>query len=553
MSSRAPRRRPDGWWIVGAVGFVVVFLFLVWPLVRVVAGSLTGESGALTLAGNYRRVFGHRYYWSSVVNSLVLSALAMVGTVLVGAPLALAVTRYPVPGKAFVRTAANLALLSPPFIGAYSWLVLLGRNGLLNRWLAPLGLGLPPIYGYGGILLAFVVQYFPFVFLLVSGALAAIDQSIEDAALSLGARPRRVLVGAILPIILPSLTAGALLVFMATMADFGTPMILGEGLRTLPTLVYGEFINELGGNPAMASTLASLLILINTSALMAQRHFAAGKAYHVVCLRPLQPRRPSRARLVAATTLVYLVIAWALTPAATILVSSFMPTRGPVMYGGVSLSSYLAVLHLVPRAVVNTFALTALAVLLDVALGILLAYLLARRPSRSHAVLDAGLMLAYAIPGTVVGVGLIVVYNRPPLVLTGTWVILLVSYFIRHLPYPVRACTAMLQQIDVRVEEASVTLGVPPFRTFWRVTVPLMFPAIVSGATLAWMTTIGELSSSILLYAGPWATMSVEIFTQVFSNHFGTASALASILIVAAAVPLFLAYRLLGARSVVAF
>jgi iron(III) transport system permease protein len=396
------------------------------------------------------------------------------------------------------------------------------------------------------------VQYFPLVFLLVSGALAAVDQSMEDAALSLGSRPRQAFFGVILPVILPSLTAGALLVFMATMADFGTPMVLGEGLRTLPTLMYGEFINELGGNPTMASTLGSLLILINTAALMGQRYFAFRKAYHVVCLRPLQPRRPSRLRLALTSAAVYGVIALALVPAATILVSSFMPTRGPVMYLGLSLQSYATVLHLVPRAVANTFMLTGLAVALDVGLGVLLAYCLARRPSRTHAALDALIMLAYAIPGTVVGVGLILVYNHPPIVLTGTWVILLVSYFIRHLPYPVRACAAMLQQIDVRVEEASISLGVPPFRTFWRVTAPLMFPAIVSGATLAWITTIGELSSSILLYSGPWATTSVEIFTQVFSNHFGTASALASILIVAAAAPLFLMYRLLGQQAAMA-
>ncbi len=302
----------------------------------------------------------------------------------------------------------------------------------------------------------------------------------------------------------------------------------------------------------MASTLGSLLILVNTAALMSQRYFAFRKAYHTVCLQPLQVRRAGRGRAVLVTGLVYGMIGVAMVPAATILVSSFMPTRGPVMYGGLSLGSYATVLHLVPRAVVNTLVLTGLAVVLDVGLGVLIAYLLARRRSRAHALLDALIMLAYAIPGTVVGVGLIIVYNRPPVVLTGTWVILLISYFIRHLPYPVRACTAMLQQIDTRVEEASVSLGVPPFRTFWRVTIPLMFPAILSGATLAWITTIGELSSSILLYSGPWATMSVEIFTQVFSNHFGTASALASILIAAAAVPLFATYRLLGERSTVA-
>jgi iron(III) transport system permease protein len=544
-----PARARDRWWLVSVAGFAVVLAFLAWPLVQVLVTSLLGETGAPALTENYRRVFGHRYYYRSIVNSLVLSTLATIGAVLVGTPLAFAVARYPIPGKVFIRTAANLALLSPPFIGAYSWVVLFGRNGLANRALEPLGWSLPSIYGYPGILLVFVVQYFPFVFLLVSGALRSVDQSLEDAALSLGSDLRRAFRTAILPVIAPSLTAGALLVFMATMADFGTPMIIGEGLRTLPTLMYGEFINELGGNPSMASTLGSLLILVNTTALMAQRYFALRRAYHVVCLQPLGLRRVGRRRRALATALVYAVIGAALLPALTILVSSFMPTRGPVMYAGVSVASYASVLHLVPRAIFNTLALTAAAVALDVALGVLIAYLLARRRSAAHALLDGLVMLAYAIPGTVVGVGLIIAYNRPPLVLTGTWLILLVSYFIRHLPYPVRSCTAMLQQIDVRVEEASISLGVPPFRTFWQVTLPLMFPAILSGATLAWITTVGELSSSILLYSGPWATMSVEIFTQVFSNHFGTASALASILIVAAVVPLFVTYRVLGERS----
>jgi len=412
-----------------------------------------------------------------------------------------------------------------------------------------MGWSLPTIYGWRGILLVFVVQYFPFVFLLVLGALRSVDQSIEDAALSLGSPPRRTFRTAILPVITPSITAGALLVFMGTMADFGTPMIIGEGLRTLPTLMYGEFMNELGGNPAMASTLGSLLILVNTGALMAQRYYAFRKAYNVVCIQPLRVRRISPGRRITLTAFAYAVVGVALIPSATIIISSFMPTRGPVMYTGFSLESYQIIFHMVPRAIANTFGLTALAVVLDVLLGVLVAYLLARRRSHAHMLLDALIMLAYAIPGTVVGVGLIVVYNRPPVILTGTWIILLVSYFIRHLPYPVRACTAMLQQIDIRVEEASVSLGVPPFWTFLKVTLPLMFPAIVSGAALAWMTTIGELSSSILLYSGPWATMSVAIFTEVFSNHFGTASALASILIAAAFVPLFVTYRFLGERA----
>jgi iron(III) transport system permease protein len=542
-------RHRDLWWTISVVAFLTVLAFLVYPLATVLFTSFSGEEKRFVFSENYSRFFGHRYYYSSLINSLYLSGLATVGALLLGTSLAFAVTRYPLPGKAFLRTAANLALLSPPFIGAYSWVVLFGRMGLVNRALGTFGWSLPTIYGWRGILLVFVVQYFPFVFLLVSGALRSVDQSIEDAALSLGSPPRRTLTTAILPILAPSLTAGGLLVFMGTMADFGTPMIIGEGLRTLPTLMYGEFINELGGNPAMASTLGSLLILVNTAALMAQRYYAFKKAYNVVCIQPLGTKKVRRGRRLALSLFAYGVVSVALIPSLTIIISSFMPTRGPVMYAGLSLQSYQIIFHLVPRAIANTFGLTAASVLLDISLGVLVAYLLARRRSRSHALLDGLIMLAYAIPGTVVGVGLIVVYNRPPLILTGTWMILLVSYFIRHLPYPVRSCTAMLQQIDVRVEEASVSLGVPPFRTFLKVTIPLMFPAIVSGAALAWMTTIGELSSSILLYSGPWATMAVAIFTEVFSNHFGTASALASILIVAAFIPLFLTYRFLGERA----
>ncbi|HSB72446.1 MAG TPA: iron ABC transporter permease [Candidatus Methylomirabilis sp.] len=543
------RRRRDFWWSITFLAFLAVLAFLVYPLATVLLTSVSGEERRFVLGENYQRFFAHRYYYGSIINSLYLSTLATLGALVLGTFLAFAVNRYPLPGKTFLRAAANLALLSPPFIGAYSWVVLFGRMGLVNRGLSTFGWSLPTIYGWRGILLVFIVQYFPFVFLLVSAALRSVDQSIEDAALSLGSPPRRTLTTAILPILAPSLTAGALLVFMATMADFGTPMIIGEGLRTLPTLMYGEFINELGGNPAMASTLGSLLILVNTAALMAQRYYAFKKAYNVVCIQPLRVRPLGRGRRLLLTAFAYAVVAVALIPSVTIIISSFMPTRGPVMYAGWSLQSYQTIFYLIPRAIANTFALTALAVAMDVLLGVLVAYLLARRPSRAHALLDGLIMLAYAIPGTVVGVGLIVVYNRPPVVLTGTWMILLVSYFIRHLPYPVRSCTAMLQQIDLRVEEASVSLGVPPFRTFLKVTIPLMFPAILSGAALSWMTTIGELSSSILLYSGPWATMSVVIFTEVFSNHFGTASALASILIAAAFVPLFLTYRFLGERS----
>ena len=172
-----------------------------------------------------------------------------------------------------------------------------------------------------------------------------------------------------------------------------------------------------------------------------------------------------------------------------------------------------------------------------------------RGKSRLKGLLDTLVMLPYAIPGTVIGVGFIIVFNQPPLLITGTWMILVVAYVVRRLPYAVRSCSAILHQIDTSVEEASINLGVPPMQTFFRVVVPLMGPAIIAGGVLTWVTVVSELSSTILLYYGPWATMSVKIFGHVFSNEFGTASALASILMAATFVPLLLMYRLLRERA----
>ena len=189
------RRHRDFWWSIRVLAFLAVLAFLVYPLAVVLLTSLRGEEKRFVLAENYHRFFAHRYYYSSIINSLYLSTLATLGALGLGTSLAFAVARYSLPGKTFLRTAANLALLSPPFIGAYSWVVLFGRMGLANRGLATFGWSLPTIYGWRGILLVFIVQYFPFVFLLVSAALRSVDQSVEDAALSLGSPPGRTLTG----------------------------------------------------------------------------------------------------------------------------------------------------------------------------------------------------------------------------------------------------------------------------------------------------------------------------------------------------------------------
>jgi iron(III) transport system permease protein len=159
-------------------------------------------------------------------------------------------------------------------------------------------------------------------------------------------------------------------------------------------------------------------------------------------------------------------------------------------------------------------------------------------------------MLPYAVPGTVIGVAYIVAFNAPPVVLTGTFLILVLAYVVRRLPYSVRAGAAILHQIEPSVEEASISLGVPPIRSFVKVTARLMAPGIVSGAILTWVQTITEISATIFLYVAAWSTITVVIYRQVSSSNFGSAAAASTLLLVAVFVPVLLVNWAMGDRAV---
>jgi len=537
-----------GFWNIVTFGaFALLLFFLVYPLLAVFGQSLNSKTGDL-LEG-YRKFFSQPYYSNSLTNSLLVSIPATIGSLLIGVPLAYIVTRYSIPGRALIRSAVVITLLSPPFIGAYAWVVMLGRAGLVNKFLENFGAQVPSIYGPVGLTFVFTITHYPFVFLVVSSAIRSIDQSIEDAARNLGSNEIKTLFTVILPILLPSITAGVLLSFMTIVADFGTPMILGESFRVLPTHIYSEFINEIGGNPTMASAMSVILIALCLLALALQRYFAFKTSYNAQCVRPLEMRQPHGVTGALMIIFAGLVIFVSLLPIIVIFVSSFSIGRGSIVTSSLSLGNYERVLYNVTAAITNSFTLATISAAIDVLLAMLIAYVLVRGKTRWGGLLDSLVALPNAIPGTVIAVGFIIVFNQPPLLLTGTWMILVVSYVVRRLPYAVRACVAMLQQIDSSIEEASVNLGVPPMRTFVRVVVPLMAPAILAGGVMTWVTAISELSSTILLYYGPFSTMTVKIFSNVFTNEFGTASALAMILITATFVPLFLMYRFLGERA----
>ncbi len=264
-------RRFDFWSGVLALAFVVVAVLMVWPLYGIFTASvIDNRSGAWTLA-NFAQILGHPAYRAALVNSLIVGTGGMFGAMLLGIPLAVLTTRYVIAGRGVLATLAVLALVSPPFIGAYAWIMMLGSNGWMRAMLADWGIGLPPIYGLFGILLAFSLKFYPFVFLLTASGLGTISPSVEEAAESLGAGPWRRFFTVTLPLVFPALSSGALLAFVLSIADFGTPSIVGGKLRLLATTAFDLFTAEMGGNPGLASATSVVLLAVCMAVVVAQR------------------------------------------------------------------------------------------------------------------------------------------------------------------------------------------------------------------------------------------------------------------------------------------
>ena len=227
-----------------------------------------------------------------------------------------------------------------------------------------------------------------------------------------------------------------------------------------------------------------------------------------------------------------------------------MKTQGPIFLKEFSLDNYTLVLNRLSLNIRNTFSYAVIALAVMIILGILLAYIIVRRRSKFNNFLDTLIMFPYVIPGAVLGITLLVAFNRKPVVLSGTAAIIIIAYIIRKLPYTVRSSASILYQIDPSIEEASINLGVSPMKTFFKVTAVMMAPGVFSGAILSWITTINELSSTVILYTGRTSTIAVAVYTEVVRASFGTAGALASILTLTTIISILVFNKVSGGRSI---
>ncbi len=541
----------DFWTVVTLVIALIFLVFFIYPLFSLfISGFKDAATGEFTFA-NFIKFFEKKYYYNALMNSFTVTICVTILAILIGSPLAYLTTAFNIKGKKLIEILIIISMLSPPFIGAYSWVLLCGRSGVLTKFFENnLGISLPPIYGFAGILLVFTLKLYPFIYLYVSGALKKIDVSSLEAAESLGCKPIKKIVTVILPLILPTLLAGGLLVFMNALADFGTPMLIGEGYNVMPVLIYSEFISEVGGQANFAAALATIMVIITSIVFIAQKYVVNKKSFTMSSLRPMVSKNLNGAKNIFAHLFVYLVVLLAIIPQLTVIYTSFLNTKGSRFVNEFSLKSYKTVFNKLGSAITNTYTYGVIAIVIIVILGMFIAYISTRRKNPLTSVIDTITMFPYIIPGSVLGITLLLAFNKKPLVLSGTFVIIIIAYVVRRLPYTLRSSAAILYQISPSMEEASISLGYSPVKTFFKVTAVMMLPGVFAGAILSWITVINELSASVILYTGGTKTLSVSIYTEVIRASYGTAAALSTILTITTVISLLIFFKVSGSKEI---
>jgi iron(III) transport system permease protein len=529
---------------IAALGLLFLTVFLLYPLFQVFGASLLNADGTSLTLANYVKILSRPFYRGAIVNTLSIGAAATVITTVLAVPMAFALARLPVPGKAAILAVAALPLVLPSFVSAYAIVLLLGNSGIVTQWLQGVGLGFGSIYGARGIVLVYVLTLYPYVLLPTVAAFKAVDVSMEEAAQGLGSSPGRTVRTVILPIVLPAILAGALLVFIETLENFGVPFVLAEDLPIFAVEAFKLFIGETAPNPASAGVLGVLLILTTALVLLVQRWFLNRRRFATNARQTPPILKIGRGLQVAATLYCWLIVLLALVPFFSIVVLSFLEFRGPVLHGNFSLANFEALFDKNMRPFANTLIFASLAALGVTVIGVPVGYVVTRWRSGVATLLDVVATLPFAVAGTVLAIGFVVSFNSGPLVLTGGPLILVLAYTVRKVPFAVRSASAIVHQIDVSLEEASVSLGRSPLQTFLRIVVPLMVGGIVSGVVLSWVTVASELSATVVLYSGQWRTLTVVMFQALEGGGAGIATAAASALIVVTLLPIALLFRL---------
>lgn len=533
----SPFAGPERLILVGAAIYVLTLAAL--PL-----GRLIAEAFSLSAAGPFtplEHVWVQRATQRAFWNTLNVAAAATGISVLIGGTMAFVVSAFDIRLKPVLVFAFLLPLLIPPQISAMAWADLVGPGSPL---LEALGIHYPlgarnPLYSAGGIAFVMGIEHATVVFLAVRSGMSALPADLVEAARLAGARPRRVIARVLLPLLVPSILSGAAIAFIACIGNFGVPALLGIPGRypTLTTLIYQRLS---GFGPSVLGDAAVLSIILIVVAALA---FAArlvllrlmGRAHLERTGRPFVPFRLGRKRPAVEAALWLAVAMLCLLPLTALIVTSLIPALGvPLGLNTATLHNFhvaLAESGATVRAFRNSLLLAAATAMVSVILAVPLAYLAALRRSRLARLIDAVADAPYAVPGTVLAVGIILVFIKPlPLLgfsIYGTFAILLVAYLARFMTFALRPVGAAFQNLDPAIDEAGRMVGARAPRRLRSILLPAVAPAAGAGAILIFMTAFSELTVSALLWSTGNETVGVVIFSLYYEGNTPAAAAVA--------------------------
>jgi len=522
------------WWPWGfltLLSLLLLLFFVFYPLGTLFVNSVRDESGAFSLSG-FVTLLRDSEYLLAFRNTLVLGVAVTACAVAVGVPFAYMVARYDFPLKGLVAVLPIMTIVIPEIIVGQSWLLLLGNNGLVTNLLADAGIALPTFYGWTGMVFSMTLVYYTYIYLGVLAALRGFDGQLEEAGLSLGTSPLVTKLQVLVPVILPAVLVNALVVFTLVVGNFALSVVLGSRVPLLSVMTYNAFVGEMGGSPTLQSAMSVVSIGIVAIVLFLQKRVVERKIYTMTQGRAPTVLRVRSGAAVLYTLCVGVVIVLSMLPLLIVFVGAFTETSGPVMrWGQWSLSSLERALRGAPEPIFNSLKFASMATVVGVAFAVLVSYLTIKKRNAFTQLLDYIVVLPLTISGTVLGIALVQTFNTGWLVLAGSSGIMVLCYTVRRLPFAVRNASSTLFNISDSIEEASISLGVSPLMTFFKVLLPAMKASIISAAILMWVTTISELSASIVVYTGGLETMPIAIFRQVDGGRLGLASAYGAALI----------------------
>ncbi len=507
---------------IGITIFMTILLvvFVVYPVVSVLITSF--QKGDNYSIFNYLEFFRHSYYYKSLVNSLILAVITTTIILIVAFSLSYTLNKTELPFKPLLKNGALLPLISPPFIFSLALIIIAGRRGLIYKLT---GIS-PNIYGWPGLIISQVLSFLPLGFLMVNNVLQSLDPSLEDASSDLGASQVKTLFKVIIPLSLPGLFKASLLVFIMSLADFGNPMLIGGGLPIMATDAYNLWIGE--QNMQMASVFCVLLIIPSVVVYVIQNYILKEGSYVTVSGQMIGTEK----RKIAWYIQYPLYIVGFFT--VLVIISSFTVIFLSSITKLFLINNKLTLMHFSSyagwQALKNSFFVSVIAAVITSFTSIIFSYILVRKNPPAKNLLEFIGLLGFAVPGTVMGIGYILVFNKPPLVLTGTILIIVLNISFREFPVGLEAGISKLHQIDNSIEEASRDLGASGFRTFVSVALPLMSSAFAASFLYTFMVGMITISAVIFLISPGTNLASLLILRLAETGNIGKASAMTVVL-----------------------